>query len=96
VHGSATFFGKQVAAGVGCSGYAFGFTYMMLKLIDLLTPMSVGGRVRGRGSTRRCTVSADHAGIGDQHAEASKPVRSGSPRLGRFDSCAAPLEETPA
>jgi hypothetical protein len=23
----------------------------------------------------------------------SKPVRSGSPRLGRFDSCAAPSEE---
>ena len=26
----------------------------------------------------------------------SKPVRSCSPRLGRFDSCAAPSEETPA
>jgi hypothetical protein len=24
----------------------------------------------------------------------SKPVRSGSPKLGRFDSCAAPFEET--
>jgi hypothetical protein len=31
------------------------------------------------------------AGIEDQHARSSKPVRSGSPRLGRFDSCAAPL-----
>jgi hypothetical protein len=35
------------------------------------------------------------AGLRDQHTEASKPVRSGSPRLGRFDSCAAPLEEAP-
>jgi Sulfocyanin (SoxE) domain len=26
------------------------------------------------------------------YASSSKPVRSGSPRLGRFDSCAAPLE----
>jgi ammonia channel protein AmtB len=42
VHGSATFFGKQVTASVGCSGYAFGFTYVMLKLIDLITPASVG------------------------------------------------------
>src|SRR6266550_3103850 len=42
VHGSATFFGKQVAAGVGCSAYAFGFTYVMLKVIDLITPVRVG------------------------------------------------------
>jgi Amt family ammonium transporter len=42
VHGSATFFAKQVAAGVGCSAYAFGFTYVMLKLIDLITPVRVG------------------------------------------------------
>src|SRR5437763_5764885 len=31
-----------------------------------------------------------------ERAKSSKPVRPGSPRLGRFDSCAAPLEETPA
>ena len=42
VHGSATFFAKQVAAGVGCSAYAFGFTYVMLKVIDLITPVRVG------------------------------------------------------
>ena len=29
-------------------------------------------------------------------SRSSKPVRSGSPRLGRFDSCAAPLDESPA
>src|SRR6266704_803147 len=42
VHGSATFFAKQVAAGIGCSAYAFGFTYVMLKLIDVITPVRVG------------------------------------------------------
>ena len=26
MHGSAAFFGKQLAAGVGCSAYAFAFT----------------------------------------------------------------------
>ena len=42
VHGAGSFFGKQVAAGVGCSLYAFGFTYAMLKVIDLVTPVHVG------------------------------------------------------
>ena len=37
-------FGKQVAADVGCSAYAFGFTYVMLKLIDLITPVRVGAQ----------------------------------------------------
>src|SRR5438270_434366 len=42
VHGSAAFFGKQLAAGVGCSDYAFAFTYVMLKVIDRVTPVRVG------------------------------------------------------
>lgn len=42
MHGSATFFGKQLAAGVGCSAYAFCFTYAMLRMIDLITPVRVG------------------------------------------------------
>jgi ammonium transporter, Amt family len=42
VHGSATFFGKQVAAGLGCSLYAFAFTYVMLRVIDRITPVRVG------------------------------------------------------
>src|SRR5881409_29400 len=42
VHGSATFFGKQLAAGIGCSVYAFAFTYVMLKVIDRITPVRVG------------------------------------------------------
>ncbi len=42
IHGSATFFGKQLAADVGCSLYAFVFTYAMLKVIDLIAPVRVG------------------------------------------------------
>jgi Amt family ammonium transporter len=42
VHGTATFFLKQLAAGVGCSLYAFAFTYVMLRVIDLITPVRVG------------------------------------------------------
>src|SRR5205823_14723594 len=41
IHGSAAFFGKQVAAGAGCSLYAFLFTYAMLKVINLITPVKV-------------------------------------------------------
>ena len=42
IHGTATFFGKQVAAGLGCSLYAFGFTYVMLHVLDRVTPVRVG------------------------------------------------------
>jgi Amt family ammonium transporter len=42
IHGSGTFFGKQVAAGLGCSLYAFVFTWVMLKAIDRITPVRVG------------------------------------------------------
>jgi ammonium transporter, Amt family len=42
IHGSASFFGKQVAAGVGCSLYAFLFTYAALRVIDLITRVRVG------------------------------------------------------
>ncbi len=41
IHGSAGFFAKQVAAGVGCSLYAFAFTFGMLKVINLITPVKV-------------------------------------------------------
>jgi Amt family ammonium transporter len=41
VHGSATFFAKQVVAGVSCSLYAFAFTYLMLNVINLITPVRV-------------------------------------------------------
>ncbi len=42
IHGSTAFFGKQVAAGLGCSLYAFGFTYVMLHVLDWVTPVRVG------------------------------------------------------
>ena len=42
VHGAGGFFGKQVAAGLGASLYAFVFTYVMLRLIDWITPVRVG------------------------------------------------------
>jgi Amt family ammonium transporter len=41
-HGTAGFFGKQVAAGAGACVYAFVFTYAMLRLIDWVTPVRVG------------------------------------------------------
>ena len=47
IHGAGSFFGKQVAAGVGCSLYAFAFTYAMLKVIDLITPVRVGEAAEG-------------------------------------------------
>jgi ammonium transporter, Amt family len=42
IHGTGTFFAKQLAAGVGASAYAFAFTYVMLKMIDLITSVRVG------------------------------------------------------
>jgi ammonium transporter, Amt family len=42
IHGSGTFFGKQLAAATGASAYAFAFTFVMLKAINLITPVRVG------------------------------------------------------
>ena len=42
IHGSGSFFGKQLAADVGCSLYAFLFTWIMLKVIDRVIPVRVG------------------------------------------------------
>jgi len=47
IHGSGSFFGKQVVAGVGCSAYAFAFTWIMLKVIDQITPVRVGEAAEG-------------------------------------------------
>ncbi len=41
-HGAWSFFGKQVGAGVGCSLYAFAFTFLALKVINFFTPVHVG------------------------------------------------------
>jgi Amt family ammonium transporter len=45
IHGGGAFFGKQLAAAAGCSLYAFVFTYAMLHVIDLITPVRVGAEV---------------------------------------------------
>ena len=42
VHGAWSFFGKQVAAGLGASLYAFAFTYVALVAIDKVTTVRVG------------------------------------------------------
>jgi ammonium transporter, Amt family len=42
VHGSATFFGKEVAAVAGASLYVIVFTYLMLWAIDRVTAVKVG------------------------------------------------------
>ncbi|NOU19216.1 MAG: ammonium transporter [Bacteroidales bacterium] len=39
--GSSSFFLKQIIAVVGASAYAFGFTYLMLIIINLITPVRV-------------------------------------------------------
>jgi Amt family ammonium transporter len=42
IHHSGSFFFKQVAAGLGCSLYAFVFTYAMLAVIDVFTRVRTG------------------------------------------------------
>jgi Amt family ammonium transporter len=49
IHGSGAFFGKQIAVAAGCSLYAFLFTYAMLKVIDMITPVKVGDVEAERG-----------------------------------------------
>jgi Amt family ammonium transporter len=36
---SGTFFGKQIAACIGCAAYSFIISYLLLKAIDLITPV---------------------------------------------------------
>ena len=47
----------------------------------------------GRSAAR---IRSSRSGSGRCRSRSSKPVRSGNPRLGRFDSCAAPLAVDPA
>jgi Amt family ammonium transporter len=47
--GGFSFFGKQVAAVLGSSVWAFGFTYGMLWLIDRITPVKVGQGIEEAG-----------------------------------------------
>jgi Amt family ammonium transporter len=39
IHGGGSFFSKQVIAVIGSSIYAFGFTYLMLVIINMITPV---------------------------------------------------------
>jgi ammonium transporter, Amt family len=41
-YGPSTFFWKQVAAGLGCSAYAFLISYALLAAIDLIVPVRTG------------------------------------------------------
>lgn len=77
IHGSGSFFGKQLAAGAGCSLYAFLFTDLMLRVIDLITPVRVGteaerGPRRGHARRKRLPTRArDSTGHCSPHAPAS-------------------------
>jgi Amt family ammonium transporter len=42
IHGTGGFFGKELVAGVGASLYALAFTYAMLRVLNLVTPVHVG------------------------------------------------------
>ena len=42
IHGGGSFFAKELAAGVGCAAYAFMFTLILLRVVDLITPVHVG------------------------------------------------------
>jgi ammonium transporter, Amt family len=42
IHGTGGFFGKELVAGVGASLYALTFTYAMLRVLNLITPVHVG------------------------------------------------------
>jgi ammonium transporter, Amt family len=43
IHGTGGFFGKEVAAGLGACVYTFVFTFVMLRVIDWVTPVRVDG-----------------------------------------------------
>jgi ammonium transporter, Amt family len=47
--GNAAFFGKQLAAVVLSSVWAFGFTYAMLAIINRMTPVHVSSEVEETG-----------------------------------------------
>ncbi len=49
LYGGTAFFGKQLTAAVFCSAWAFVFTYTMLWLINLITPVKVIGDAQERG-----------------------------------------------
>jgi ammonium transporter, Amt family len=61
--GNVSFFGKQTAAVVMGSVWAFGFTYGMLWLIDRFTPVRVSGAAEEGGIDQALHGEAAYAGI---------------------------------
>ena len=72
IHGSAAFFVKQVVAAFGCSVYAFAFTYVMLKVIDRVTPVRVG---------EEAEQGLDEAMHGESAYEDAPPIGGVAPAL---------------
>lgn len=58
IHGQWAFLGKQIAAVAGASIYAFIFTYVMLKLINRITPVKV--------DSKQAEIGLDEALHGEQ------------------------------
>jgi Amt family ammonium transporter len=71
VHGSGAFLGKQAVAAVACSTYAFAFTFAVLKLINVITPVRVGEAAE-RGLDEAMHGESAYA------PEADAPLPSGS------------------
>ncbi len=49
LHGNASFFFKEAVSVIGASIYAFGFTYIMLKIINIITPVKVSKKEEESG-----------------------------------------------
>ena len=71
IHGGVSFFGKELAAGVGCAAYAFLFTYVVLRITDLITPVHVGAEEE-RG--------LDTAELGEAAYTFDGPIRAETPK----------------
>ena len=56
LRGNPAFLGKQFVSATVCSAWAFGFTYAMLALINLITPVKVDEAAEERGLDGLCTV----------------------------------------
>ena len=83
IHGTAVFFGKEVAAGIGARPTPSLFTYVMLSVIDLVTPVRVGEDAE-RGLDE--AMHGENAYDLDEELPSpgsAAPVLKHSPRIGR-------------
>ena len=101
MHGNAPFFVKQVVAVLGCSAYAFVFTYVMLWLIDRITPVAWARRPRSgldeahawRDRVRGSADRRGHGGAGPVTTLPNLPDRCARrSSSGRARACRFPLE----